>query len=602
MHQKELSGQYCNILLIIRLIRQVKWSILMQIIIFGASNTGKKAFQYLRTQYEVIAFCDNNIELIGKKLFDIPIISPNSLGLFHSDFIVIASLYHIEIVKQLYDMGIKNARLFHLTRDEKSCMLLELNSGSPFQDIICREPKIKACDQKHRSDLKFTKKRKVLVIAYFFPPAGGSPIQRTLKFVKYLREYGYEPIVLTTEINPDLNKYSIDQSLLNDIPEKLQIIRIKDDYTWPDVISKEKAQEVIEFLYSVSGSKEWISGYIDAQNTQNEYILPDNLILWANECIRHIDEYIDMRDIDLIYSTVPEWSPHLIAYFLKQKYGIKWIADYRDPWVSNRDYINLYYPWMTEKEISVNQYLERKLVKDMDLIVVAGGKWISDFVNAYGVKSSGIKEITNGYDEEDFLDLPVKTEKNKKFTLCYNGGIAYNRNPVPVLKVINFMIEQNEVERDEIQWIFNGLISSDYLKKINKEDIHRVTVQNGILTHTDSIKIAMESDIMVMYGEFGEKGYLNYPGKFYEYLRIGKPILCFSSHESFQADVLRETKLGVNMDLYDFEGIKNFLRSQIELWRTDKKSNIDHKESIQKYERKLLTHKLAKEFDHVLNL
>ena len=124
----------------------------------------------------------------------------------------------------------------------------------------------------------------------------------------------------------------------------VQIIRIKDDYAYPDVVLKEKAQEIVEFLYSILDSREWVDEFIQAQETQPAYILPDKFILWANECIRHIEEFIDMQEIDLVYSTVPDWSPHLIAYFVKQQYGVKWVADYRDPWAANRDYIQLYYP------------------------------------------------------------------------------------------------------------------------------------------------------------------------------------------------------------------------------------------------------------------
>lgn len=573
----------------------------MRIIIFGASNTGKKAYQMLKTQYEIIAFCDNNEELIGTKLFDIPIISPESIGDIRNDIVVIASVYHMEITRQLYILGIKNIKLFQMKKDERNYLLLELNGGDPFKKITYRKTEIRCCKTK-KNEIKKTSKisKKVLIIAYFFPPAGGSPIQRTLKFVKYLREYGYEPVVLTTEIDPDLNKYSLDYSLISDIPDGVQIIRMKDYYAYPDVISEEKAQEIVEFLYSISDSRDWIDKFIQAQKTQSIYVLPDKFILWANECIRHVDEYINMQDIDLLYSTVPDWSPHLVGYFLKRKYGIKWVADYRDPWVVNRDYIDLYYPWMTEEEILLDQELEKRITQEMDLIILAGGKWGDDFIKNYGVEQSKLKEITNGYDEEDFTDLVVKNERNKRFTLCYNGSVAYNRNPLTVIQVLNSMIEKKQIGKNEIQWIFNGEISDEYLREIRREDRYCIVVENGILPHKESLKIAMQSDIMVMYGEQGKNGYLNYPGKFYEYLRIGKPILCFSSSHSFLADVLYETKLGVNLDLFDFEGIKQFLENQIAIWQNGKQLSIRPRQAIQKYERRNLTRVLAEYFDCIL--
>ncbi len=382
------------------------------IIIFGAGDTGRKAFHALGRQYEIVAFADNCPGNYGKNLLGVPVISPEGISAYDVELLIIASVYHVEIAKQLYSMGLKNMKLFWPSEESGNYTLLDLYEGDPFCGCIYKMPYVKHGSGKQKM-VYCGDRKKVLVIAYYFPPVGGSAVQRTLKFVKYLREYGYEPVVLTTEPQPALHKYSMDTSLMSEIPEGIQVVRVKDGFSWPDVISKEKAQEITEFLYSISGSGEWMDLFLEAQKTQPRYILPDKLVLWANECVRHVEEYVDMTDMDLIYSTAPYWSPHLAAYFLKQKYGIPWIADYRDPWVSNRDYVKLYYPWMTEEEIALDHELEEKLVKEMDLIVVAGGKWAVDFVKDYGVCPSKITEITNGYDEEDFAGLDVKTEKTE---------------------------------------------------------------------------------------------------------------------------------------------------------------------------------------------
>lgn len=573
---------------------------LKRIIIFGAFITGKKAFQMMKSQYDIIAFSDNCSDYHGKELFDIPIIPPEMISTLQADLVVIASMnYYIEIAQQLIAIGIDNIKLFWTKTGTKNYVLLDVDGKEPFTNCICR--KIEAKQYNTKKEIldvgNKQKKKKVLIIAYYFPPAGSSPIQRTLKFVKYMREYGYEPIVLTTEPDSYLNIYPIDQSLLADIPEGIQIIRVKDELSWLNSASKKKSQEIIEFLFEVSNSKKWIDSYVKIQQKQHSYFLPDKLILWASECARNIEHYVDMSDIDLIYSTVPEWSPHLIAYYLKKKYAIKWVADYRDPWVSNTDYVKLYYPWMTEKEVALDQEIEKKITQEMDSIIVAGGIWAEDFVKNYDIEPEKIKEITNGYDEGDFVDLIIKTEKNDKFTLCYNGNIAYNRNPIPLIRVLNTLIEKGKLESKNIQWIFNGLISDYYLEKIKNEDIYHFTVHNGFLQHKESLQIAVNSDIMVMYGEPGIKGILNYPGKFYEYLRIGKPILCFSAEKSYQADVLRETGLGMNMDLYDANSTEKFLTMHVTAWKNNKKIVDKKREIIQKYERRNLTKMLVDEFE-----
>lgn len=574
-----------------------------KIIIFGAFITGKKAFEMMKSQYDIIAFSDNCSDYYGKKLFDIPVIPPEEIPTSQAELVVIASMnYYMEIAQQLIAMGIDNLKLFRTKVGTRNYILLDVDGEKPFKNCIYRKIESNRSYRKkvNLKESNIKGRKKVLIIAYYFPPAGSSPIQRTLKFVKYMREYGYEPIVLTTESDSFVNTYPMDQSLLSDIPEGIQIIRIKDDFAWSNVISQKKSQEIIEFLYSVSDSKEWMDMFMRIRETQPLYIIPDKLVLWANECVRHIEQYIDMSDIDVLYSTVPEWSPHLIALFLKEKYGIKWVADYRDPWVSNIDYVKLYYPWMTKEEIILDQNLERKIVQKMDKVIVAGGKWAVDFVKNYNIEFDRIREITNGYDEEDFCDLIINKEKNKKFTLCYNGGIGYNRNPIPLIRVLNSLIERNELNQADVQWIFNGPITSHYLDKIDKEDRYHIVVRNGILEHKESLQIAINSNVMVMYGEPGAKGVLNYPGKFYEYLRIGKPILCFSSDQSFQADVLREIGLGINLNLSDFEEIIKFLRKQIAAWTKGENIEMSSKKNIWKYERKNLTQKLINEFNYLV--
>ncbi len=576
---------------------------LTRVIIFGAFITGKKAFQMMKSKYEIIAFSDNCPDYYGKKMFGIPIVLPEEIPTLSADLIVIASMNHYaEIARQLINMGITDLKLFWTKTGTENYILLDVDGKEPFKHCIYKDLQIKLHNQGCCDLKRINKIKKVLIIAYYFPPAGSSPIQRTLKFVKYMREYGYEPIVLTTERDSFIERYLMDDSLMEDIPNGIQIIRIKDEFAWTSAVSYKRSQKIIEFLFSVSGSTEWMDMFLKARKTQPLYILPDKLICWASDCARYIEQYVDMDEIDLLYSTVPEWSPHLLACFFKMRYGIKWIADYRDPWVSNLDYVKLYYPQMTKEEVLLDQKLEAEITQKMDSIIVAGGKWKDDFIKNYHIVPEKIKEITNGYDEDDFTDLNVSKEKNKKFTLCYNGTIDYNRNPVPLIKVLNAMIEKNELDPKDIQWIINGVITDYYLKEFCPEDKYHITVQNGLLPHKESLQIAVNSDIMILYGERGEKGFLNYPGKFYEYLRIGRPILCFSSDQSFQANILRETGLGVNMDLYDSEGIEIFLKKQIQIWKNNKKRIAVIGKEIRKYERKNLTKLLTEEFDRVLEV
>lgn len=569
-----------------------------KIIIFGAGNTGQIAFERLKKDYNIIAFSDNNKVLWGTEFLGRQIINPRDIKEMAVDYVVVASIYYVEIVHQLKKLGVHYLKVFQIGLNDEE-KIWDIKEEGIFD--FCKYNKIQADSNWTCAYPKeVNRRKKVLVIAYYFPPLGGSPIQRTLKFVKYLHDFGYDSVVLTVDVENDYARNNLDYSQIAEIPERTEIIRVKNEFLDSNVLNMLNTQEVFEFLYTISDSKKWMEKLKLAQATQWRYVLPDKLVLWANQCIRNIEKLIDLSQIDLLYSTVPEWSPHLIAYYLKEKFGIRWIADYRDPWVSNDTYVDLYYPLMTKEERELDKELEEKLVQKMDAIIVAGGVWGEDFIEKYNICSSKVVEITNGYDEEDFLNLRKKEEKNKKFTLCHNGNLGFNRNPIPVLRVINELIQDKKISNSEIEWILNGQVNK-YRKELEKEDIYKIIKYNGQLPHLESVQIAMNADILVMYAEQGEWGYLNYPGKFYEYLRIGNPMLCFSSENSFQNKVLDETGTGQNMDLYDHTGIKSFILKHYKAWKEDIREISFGNDKIQRFERRNLTQSLVNIFDEIIS-
>lgn len=174
--------------------------------------------------------------------------------------------------------------------------------------------------------------------------------------------------------------------------------------------------------------------------------------------------------------------------------------------------------------------------------MVAGGAWSGLFVDELGLPEAKIIEITNGYDEADFEDIRMNERANDQFTLCYNGRMQHeNRNPCILLKMINEMIEDNLLEEGKIRWVINGMIKEAFAVEMQQMDKYHIVSANGEVNHKDCIRSAIDSDLMVFMGEAGKNGWLNYPGKFYEYLRIGRPVLCMTGRGSFQEKVLQDT-------------------------------------------------------------
>ena len=417
--------------------------------------------------------------------------------------------------------------------------------------------------------------------------------------MKYLPDFHFEPVVLTSGKD---DKMMRDDSLEKEIPSSVQIVRIEDPFdSFACLYTLDWRQTVFDYIFAVSDSEEWMKLFFNEQKKNLRHVLPDNRVFWEIECIRHIEEYVDMDGIDVIYTTAPAYSQLMLGCYFKLKYGIPWVADYRDLWTSDETYRELYLHGYTENDMKLQRPLEQVLVKHMDAIVLAGGFWADKFVSELHAPRERIWEITNGYDEADFKNISIRTAPNEKFTLCYNGRMHHScRNPKLLLEILNQCIEEGKINPGKVCWIINGEISLEFQEIIRKRDTHHIIKANGLMDHLTSVQIAADSDLMVFYGEGGVNGALNYPGKFYEYLRIGRPILCFSGHNSFQEKVLKEIGLGENFDYDEMDLVKQYIVLQYRKWEEKVVCRPQYNKGIALFERKILTKKLVDVLEQIV--
>ena len=538
-------------------------SIMESIIIFGTGNRGKEAYKYLSKDYDVVAFADNNASLHGQRLFDTIIISPQDIELCNYDKLVISTVYYKEIYRQLKNMGFGNIYLYeqrnwNSNSGEYDIFLIQLFTSDDFE-----------FEYKHMDRINIERSRtdnnRILMITYTFPPAGGAAVQRPTKFIKYLRCFGYEPVVVTTGRDNSVIA-SFDESLEKDIPPGMEIIRISDEYIMKSLNSKEKMQEIVDLLITVTEDKEYVRSLFDYSIENNIHMLPDVRLLWAYKCIRYIEDNIDLSKIASVWTTVPYYSCNFVGHYFKKKYGLPWIADYRDLWTSSNKYAALYTRF-SNYDVMLQRPLEKRLLMETDCIVVAGGKWEKTFRESLNLTENKIVEITNGYDEDDFTFINEKKNKNDVFTLCYNGRMHHQcRNPHQIIRIITDLIDEQKISCDKICWVINGQVSDQFLEEIKKVDKYGIIHMNGQVDHDTCVQFGIDSDLMIFYGEPGENGWINYPGKFYEYLRIGRPILCISGHGSFQEDILEKCNLGKNFDSNEDDQIKEYIFDQYYDW------------------------------------
>lgn len=421
-------------------------------------------------------------------------------------------------------------------------------------------------------------KKKVLIITYYWPPAGGPGVQRWLKFIKYLPDFNIEPIVYVPS-NPN---YPVrDDSLVDEIPENLTILKqpIAEPYKLASKLSKGKSQTISKGIIAdkkKQGVMERLMLFV-----RGNFFIPDARKKWIRPSVNYLSTYIKDYNIDTIITTGPPHSLHLIGEQLKNKLDINWIADFRDPWTTIGYHKKLKLLPMAKKK---HKTLEAKVLNSADKIIVTSN---NTQLNFSSLTQKPIEVITNGYDYHSIENVKL----DNKFTLAHIGSLLSDRNPEVLWKALNELVVENKVFASMFQLNFIGVVSEGVLKSIELHNLSQYVSLKGYVSHEDAIKYQKQSQVLLLIEIDSEDTKCIIPGKLFEYMVSGRPILAFGPKGSDVSEILRNTNTG-NYFLYsDHEAIKEAILDMFEAFRTgDLKSNAI---GLQQYNRKALTSKLA---------
>jgi len=417
---------------------------------------------------------------------------------------------------------------------------------------------------------------KVLIITYYWPPAGGSGVQRWLKFVKYLRDFDVEPVVYTVD-NPE---YALtDETLQNEIPENIEIL--KQSILEPNnLLSKLKSKQKdtsVGFLNPNPSFIEKKLHYIRAN-----YFIPDSRKYWIKPSIKYLSNYLKNNNIDLIITTGPPHSIHLIGLGLQKKNSIKWIADFRDPW-TDIDYFHQL-P-LTKNSLEKHELLERKVLKNADSVLVVG-KTMKENFKKFNKK---IHVLTNGFDSNLINE---NFELDKKFTFTHIGLMNADRNPIVLWKVLAKMAIKNIEFASDLQVKLIGKSALEIHTSIKEYGLENIVQFIGYLPHQKVIDHQRSSQVLLLVANNvpSAKGIIT--GKVFEYLQAKRPILAFAPEDGDLAEIIENTNSGIVIDFNDEEKLKKVMVDLYEKFKQDKLT-VNSK-SIEQYHRKNLTGKLAK--------
>ncbi len=420
--------------------------------------------------------------------------------------------------------------------------------------------------------------KKVLIITYYWPPAGGPGVQRWLKFVKYLQEFNIEPIVYAPE-NPSYP--IVDSSFLNEIPEGVTIIKqpIFEPYNIASIFSKKKTKTISKGIISSKWQSPiekfmlWVRG---------NFFIPDARKFWIKPSVKYLQEYLQQENIDTIITTGPPHSLHLIGLQLKKILSIQWIADFRDPWTTIGYHNKLK---LRKSSKAKHKILEGEVLNTADKVIVTSFTTKEEF---YYITEKPIKIITNGYDVNNI----GKIELDNKFSISHIGSLLSGRNPLILWQVISELVEENKEFEEDLKLQFAGVISKDVLKTMYSFNLKNYIHLLGYISHEDTLKLQHSSQVLLLIEINTDETKCIIPGKLFEYMVAERPIIAIGPEEWDVAKIITETNTG-NYYTYDQ---KRVLKEKImDLYNDYKAGRLKTQPiGLKKYSRKALTEELSK--------
>jgi glycosyltransferase involved in cell wall biosynthesis len=422
------------------------------------------------------------------------------------------------------------------------------------------------------------KPKKLLIITYYWPPAGGPGVQRWLKFVKYLPEFNIQPIVYVPE-NPTYP--IIDKGLQSEVSEKAIILKKKivEPYGFASFLGKNKTKKISSGIIPnqkkqsfVEKTLLWVRGNI---------FIPDARFLWVKPSVTYLKKYIQENDIDTIITSGPPHSLHLIGLQLKKELTIKWLADFRDPWTTIGYHKALKLSSYAEKK---HKDLEKEVLNSADTIIVTSKTTKTEF---QVITSRPIEVITNGYDIEHVEKQPL----DNKFSLAHIGSFLSERNPRILWQALQELVTENETFKNDFQLKLIGATSQELLDTISEFELTNYVLNLGYVSHQEAVEHQRKSQVLLLIEINSDETKSIIPGKLFEYMISERPIIAIGPEGSDFAEIITSTNTGVFFTYDKKEELKAILLNYYELYQ---KNNLKvNAVGLQKYFRKSLTEKLV---------
>ena len=420
--------------------------------------------------------------------------------------------------------------------------------------------------------------KKVLIITYYWPPAGGPGVQRWLKFVKYLPEFNIQPTVYCPE-NPSYP--TLDSSLLQEVDSKITVLKhpIKEPLRFLKLLFKSKTNKLSKGGIPDSKKQGLFERFL--LYIRGNFFVPDARVFWVKPSVKYLSSYISKHQIDTIITTGPPHSVHLIGMQLKAKYQLQWLADFRDPWTDISYHKNLN---LTKNTQQNHLKLEHQVLNTSDQIIVTSSQ-TKQLLSK--ITQQPISVITNGFDDENVPSITL----DSKFSLTHIGSLLNQRNPILLWNVLSELVQEIPKFKANFQLVLVGNVSADVRTSIDSTGLTSFLKTVGSVTHNEAVMYQRKTQVLLLLEANTTEASYIIPGKLFEYINSNRPIVALGPKHSDIPSILKDTHTGRYFDYDNKTALKTHILELFEGYKTNSLS-VSSKD-IERFSRKNCTKQLA---------
>ncbi|MDY0279837.1 MAG: glycosyl transferase family 1 [Salinivirgaceae bacterium] len=435
--------------------------------------------------------------------------------------------------------------------------------------------------------MSLSTKKRVLIITYYWPPSGGVGVHRCLKFAKYLRDFGWEPIIYTA----DNAQYPyFDETNFIHIPEGITILKqpIWEPYSMFKIASGRKASSSMNNPVHVRDKRSWVDNL--AIWIRGNFFIPDARKFWIKPSVKYLSAWLKENPVDAILSDGPPHTNTEIACRLSRKFDIPWLADFQDPW-TQVDYFKLLKltPWAYRKHSN----MEQMALKTAKKTTIASPTWKRDLES---IGAHNVDVIFWGYDEQEFQKTEQKLDT--KFSITHAGLLGFDRLPETLFKILGELKSENPQFAADLKIDFPGSVDYSIVEELKKNNLFENCWLPGNISRINAIERTFNSQILLLPLNKAENAQGRIPGKLFECMRAKRPILCLGPETSDVKTIIESTKTGMSFHYDDYDGIRIFITDKYNLFLNNE--NIVTPLELEQYSVRNQTAKIAEYLNSII--